>query len=126
LSGSITNAYIENSIIWANSGTGSSSNYDKLATAIYWFTNCCTAPDPGESSTSIRTNCVFSDPQFADLSTNNARLKVRSPCINAGINRTWMDSARDLDGRPRIDRVSRRVDMGAYEYLPQVTLFMFR
>ena len=58
------------------------------------------------------------------MATNNVRLQAGSPCINAGIKREWMTGALDLDGRTRIDRFSDKVDMGAYEYIPQGMLFM--
>lgn len=54
------------------------------------------------------------------------RLQSGSPCINTGTNLEWMADAMDLDGRPRLDRFSRKVDMGAYEFLPNGMLFMGR
>lgn len=32
----------------------------------------------------------------------------------------------DIDGRRRIDPISHQVDMGAYEFLPQMTFFVTR
>lgn len=117
-----TNVFIENSIIWANSGAGS-SNYYFSGSGVALFTNCCTAPDPGAAK---RTNCVFSDPRFAGLANGNVRLQSGSPCINTGVNRAWMDGAMDVDGLSRIDRFFGQVDMGAYEYLPKGILFRSR
>ena len=54
------------------------------------------------------------DPLFVD--TNgwaNLRLRSNSPCLNAG-NNTFVTSATDLDGLPRI--VGGTVDIGAYEF----------
>ena len=38
----------------------------------------------------------------------------------------WMADAIDLDGRCRLDRFSRQVDMGCYEYLPQGMILNLR
>lgn len=114
--------FVENSIIWANSGSGSTSNYWTNTTATAWFTNCCVAPGPG----AYGTNCYVGDPQFVNILTNNCRVKATSPCINAGFNRVWMDGAKELDDRSRIDHFSGIVDMGAYEYLLSGTLFTIR
>lgn len=46
-----------------------------------------------------------------------------SLCINAGMNQwDWMTNAVDLAGRTRVDRASRCVDMGCFEYLPRITI----
>ena len=55
--------------------------------------------------------------------TCNCYLRIsskESPCINAGANQSWMQEAGgvDLDRRQRLDRFSRLVDMGCYEYVP--------
>ena len=51
------------------------------------------------------------DPRFHD----GFRLAPDSPAINTGTNQSWMTSATDLDGRPRIAYAS--TDLGAYEGL---------
>ena len=52
---------------------------------------------------------------FADPNEDNYRLKVNSPCINAGDPDYISDSNEvDLDGNPRL--TGPRVDMGAYEF----------
>ncbi len=54
-------------------------------------------------------------------------LSPNSPGVNAGTNQAWMDAAAvDLDGKPRVDRLFRRADMGCYEYQPVITLFQTR
>ena len=63
---------------------------------------------------------VYDDPQF--ISTNNYRLKSTSPCINAGTNLPYVYTTTDLDGKTRI--VNGRVDMGAYEFVPEPCLFI--
>ncbi|MBI2440846.1 MAG: right-handed parallel beta-helix repeat-containing protein [Lentisphaerae bacterium] len=65
---------------------------------------------------------ISSEPQFvakgSDYGTGhvpgNYRLQSISPCINVGLNQSWMANAVDLDGRSRI--WSAVVDMGAYEF----------
>jgi hypothetical protein len=50
--------------------------------------------------------------------SGNYRLSQASPCVNAGLNQSWMSGALDLDGRSRIDHFNQIVDMGCYEFLP--------
>ena len=50
---------------------------------------------------------------FVDYLNGDFRLQSNSPCINAGGN-TFVTSATDLDGQPRIR--GERVDVGAYEF----------
>ncbi len=69
---------------------------------------------------------ITNAPVFAAPGTGDFRLAAASPGINAGTNQAWMAGATDLDGRPRVDRVARRVDIGSYEYIPPATLFMLR
>jgi len=71
-------------------------------------------------------NNITNNPLFVDPAINNYHLNNNSPCLNNGINQGWMTGAVDMDGHRRIDRFFRRVDMGAYEYLSQGTMFMFR
>jgi len=61
------------------------------------------------------------DPQFVNKDTGNWRLKSTSPCINAGINQSWMTGAGDLDGRQRIRYGT--VDIGAYETIYEGTIY---
>ena len=63
---------------------------------------------------------------FAGYGAGNYRMAQGSPCINTGTNLPWMADAVDLDGRCRLDRFSRQVDMGCYEYLPQGIIFNLR
>lgn len=63
------------------------------------------------------------DPMFRSVTDGNFKLLNGSPCINTGTNQPWMDAAVDLDGRPRLDRLQRRVDMGCYEYMHHGTMF---
>lgn len=63
-------------------------------------------------------------PLWMDFVNGNYRLQETSPCINAGTNETWMEEALDLDGFGRKDRFSGKVDIGAYEYVPEGMLFI--
>ncbi len=56
---------------------------------------------------------ITDDPLITGLSQSDYRLKGNSPCLNAGLNISWMTSAHDLTGAPRINTGT--VDMGAYE-----------
>jgi len=56
---------------------------------------------------------VTNDPVLNNLDGGNYRLRVNSPCVNAGTNQAWMTGAVDLDGIARIRYGI--VDMGAYE-----------
>ena len=64
---------------------------------------------------------ITSDPQFQDRASGNYRLKVYSPCVNAGVVCGWMTIAVDLDGRIRIRYGT--VDMGAYEAIYNGTVY---
>ncbi|OGV46298.1 MAG: hypothetical protein A2X46_18650 [Lentisphaerae bacterium GWF2_57_35] len=55
--------------------------------------------------------CLESEPLFAG--NGSYALSPRSPCIDAGLLETWMSTATDLNGQPRLDHGA--VDMGAYE-----------
>ncbi|NLF40895.1 hypothetical protein GX586_15735 [bacterium] len=57
------------------------------------------------------------DPDLASRAAGNYRLLASSPCIDKGTNMPWMAAAKDLDGNPRL--YDGRVDMGAYEYVPE-------
>ena len=64
-------------------------------------------------SAATRTNCISADPHFKFAATNDYRLLIGSPCVDAGTNLAWMTNALDLAGAPRIQH--KQVDMGAYE-----------
>jgi len=71
-------------------------------------------PGPGN----IGDNPNFYDPGInagLALTGGNFRLRASSPCRNSGTNLAWMTAATDLEGFPRLDAKTLRVDMGAYE-----------
>ncbi|MFH0907393.1 MAG: choice-of-anchor Q domain-containing protein, partial [bacterium] len=71
--------------------------------------NCCAMPLPWWGP-----GHISNAPSFVDFASTNLRLRVDSPCIDAGRNEAWMTGTSDLDDNPRI--FNGRVDMGAYEY----------
>ena len=84
------------------------------------FSNCLsTIALPGSG------NLTNQAPVFADTAF---RLDRDSPGVNAGLNLPWMSvpGAVDLDGRNRVERMFRRVDMGCYEYVFKGTVFGVR
>jgi hypothetical protein len=107
---------IENTISYHNGG----ASYSLLGAGDPTFSNSCVSVMP---TNSLSVNNITNAPLFVDTNTANYRLQSGSPCINAGVNRAWMTGVTDLDGRSRIDRFSRVVDMGAYEYLRAGTIF---
>jgi hypothetical protein len=102
-----TAGYITNCVVWSNvAPTSVYSNIYSTTTSGVAYT-CTTSPEiagPG---------CIATDPKFA--STVSYALLESSPCIGTGLNMSWMTSATDILGNPRL--TGSVVDMGAYEYL---------
>lgn len=83
----------------------------------------CTAPTNGLTG----PGNIEADPLFVDTNAGNYRLQAGSPCINAGaLQPAWMPDGLDLDGRPRLDRFSRVVDMGCHEHIAAGMLMQIR
>lgn len=100
---------IQNSIVW-NNFASSGSNFNS-GTINY----SCSFPLPSGDGN------ISNDPQFVSIS--NFHLQATSPCRNAGTNMSWMWTATDLDGNPRI--IGGIVDMGAYEFVPEPCYLLF-
>ena len=83
------------------------------------FHYCCTSRDLSTADQHNITNA----PDFVDFAGGDYRLASGSAEVNAGTNEVWMAEGFDLDGRPRLDRISRMVDMGCYENVPRGTFF---
>ncbi|MCX6992889.1 MAG: hypothetical protein NT011_07070 [Kiritimatiellaeota bacterium] len=117
---------IENTIIWGNRGSGINSNWyisrTDPALTMVTFTNCLTSPNIVHACASA-VNTITNDPRYVNAATGDFRLQSDSPCINAGVNRDWMEGARDFYGNRRIDNFRKTVDIGACEYLGKGTLF---
>ncbi|MGI6086986.1 MAG: right-handed parallel beta-helix repeat-containing protein [Kiritimatiellia bacterium] len=116
--------YLENCIMTSNTaGNAARPEWDKYdANSVISFTNCLiwSAQTTELAGTGNITN---QPPRFVDESAGQYQLAKESPCINTGINQDWMSTAVDLDGRSRLDRFSRLVDMGCYEYVPSGAMF---
>ena len=105
------------------------SNHSKVGTANQFTADHYSCAPECTNATSITMA-----PQLVDYGsgygTNHVagdyRLQKTSPCINTGTNLPWMANAVDRDGHTRIDRFSRLVDMGCYEYLPKGMMFNLR
>ncbi len=110
-----------NTILYGNSAGGAYSNW-YLAGVPPVFSNSCTAPLSGLPGGAN----LDADPLFANRASGNYRLAAGSPCINAGMNRAWMQSNRDLDGGHRLDGLYHKVDIGCYERIGQGTFLMIR
>jgi hypothetical protein len=116
---SYCNLIIKNCIIWGNSSTTGEPQLSDSSTPTY---SCIQGWGGGGEGN------ITSDPGFVDADgpdndplgwrDNNYRLKEGSPCIDRGINESWMWTAVDLDGNPRVFVGEKflTVDMGAYEY----------
>lgn len=106
--GGIAFSTAANCIIWGNSSIDSSNFFN--GTISY----CCSTPlPPGEGN--ISQNPLF-------VSASDFHLQATSPCINAGTNLPYVYTSTDLDGNSRL--FGSRVDMGAYEFLPEPCLFV--
>jgi hypothetical protein len=100
---------LNNTIVWGNTlASGVTNNYFGVT-----FSYSCSIPLPSG------TENISSDPLFNDEIKSNFMLRVGSPCINMGNNLTAAGTT-DLLGNPRI--LADRVDMGAYEMPPTVTV----
>ncbi|HBA85128.1 MAG TPA: hypothetical protein DCZ95_13645 [Verrucomicrobia bacterium] len=72
------------------------------------FVHCCSSPLLNGLGN------VAGDPGFVHVAQTNFNLTMGSPCLDAGMNLSWMDSAFDFAGAARINHGI--VDIGAYEY----------
>jgi PKD repeat protein len=119
-SGTVTNSIV----IFNNSGSGDISG----STAA--FGHCC-SPDVVHDP--LGTGNITSDPAFkgdgsgygAGAVPGDYHLDNDSPCINRGAVESWMASATDLDGAPRV--VDGVPEIGVYEYAsPPGTVILIR
>jgi len=105
--------------VYTSGTNGSGTNniiYFNTAAAAANFTNTT-------GNTGLNYSCVIpavngtgnitNNPVLKDLAGGDYRLRMTSPCVNAGTNQSWMTNAVDLDGNVRIRYGI--VDMGAYE-----------
>ncbi|MCL2103626.1 MAG: VWA domain-containing protein [Kiritimatiellaeota bacterium] len=97
---------LDNCIVWGNTAVGEGDNHYNTT-----FLYSCTEPMPTGSYNGGGN--ISADPLFEDALAGNFRLRMDSPCVNAGTNPSVVGTV-DLDGKPRIRDGT--VDMGAYEY----------
>ncbi len=106
IGGGVRDSSAYNSIVYHNTASTGPDHYG--------FTSYYTCTPPGaflSGSANITNNPAFID------DAGDYHLRTNSPCIDSGTNMAWMTDARDLDGRARI--LGGRVDMGAYEFIPE-------
>jgi len=107
--GGSCNDTLYNSIVYFNAAADYQNSYNST------FNYSCTTPDPGGVGN------ITDDPRFVDAASTNFHLITASPCKDAGSN-VYVSGATDLGGTLRI--VNGTVDMGAYEWLPTVTVLV--
>ena len=111
--GGVYQCVLFNSILYSNIAPAGANWY---AYAIYTqnYNHCCTTPLlPGDGN-------IEAIPGFVNAAAGDYRLSPSSPCIDAGVNMTWMFGAGDLDKNPRI--INEKVDIGAYELVFEASL----
>lgn len=106
--GGICYGSADNCVIYSNTASPAQTAEGRQNFFNSTLNRTCTFPQP-DSGSGNSTN----DPCFAAAASGDFRLATNSPCIDAGSNKTWMTSARELDGRPRI--LHNTVDLGSYE-----------
>ncbi len=113
-----------NTILYFNT-SGSSSNYYELNpnTNYIAYSNCCLAPAP---SATYGTGNISTNPGFVNAAGGDYHLTLESPCVNVGLYAPGMESARDVEGRLRLDKLTGIVDIGAYEFVWPGTMLTIR
>ncbi len=113
-----------NTILYFNTA-GSYSNYYVVDSKTNYiaYSNCCLAPSPGAS---YGTGNISTDPGFVNAAGGDYHLIQDSPCVNKGLYAPTMDAALDVEGRLRLDRFTRQVDIGAYEFVWPGSMFSIR
>jgi hypothetical protein len=98
----VDNCVLKNCIIWDNrERDGTLNNYRDS-----WLILCCTAPAYSAP------DAISDDPRFVDESAGDYRLRLNSPCLDAGDNGLVV-GATDVSGNDRV--AGGAVDLGAYE-----------
>jgi hypothetical protein len=124
-----SNPTVTNSIVWGNTAsTGAQIHNDVISDPVISYSDIQGSGGSGGGwDTGVGVdggNNIDSDPSFVDAAGGNLRVNPSSLVINAG-NNTAVPSGvtTDLGGNPRITNVT--VDMGAYEFQGDPTLFAF-
>jgi hypothetical protein len=104
---------VQNSIVYFNTGVAGNPNWF-TNTAVFnygaFFRYACLTPTTGLPSA---TACFTNDPLFTSVPGTPFYPDAFSPCVNRGEFASWMTTAFDLLGTPRI--VGGAVDIGAFE-----------
>jgi hypothetical protein len=106
--GGLSNCHglIMDCIIWGNSREGSGDQLYGSNTPAFGCIQNWSGGGKGN---------ISEDPLFVNAEAGDYRLKIGSPCVNAGANFYWFAwPQRDPDGNCRL--FGDRVDMGCYEY----------
>jgi len=99
---------LNNCIVWNNSAPAISE-----VTGTSFVNDTC-APD---GVTHGQNGCITNAPLFEDAANENFQLRYNSPCIDSGNNSSVLTS-KDLAGDLRV--INETVDMGAYEFRPDI------
>ncbi len=119
--------WCENSIIYNNTpGSFSINSYNDGPEIYVQYTCALGVLNLSGKRITLGAGNFDANPMFVDLAGGNVRLKPASPCRDAGTNQLWMVGAKDLDGKPRLDRMIGKVDMGCYEFVSTRTLLTIR
>jgi predicted outer membrane repeat protein len=136
----LTNSTVESCTIMSNYSKGyggglymNDTNCRGTNNIIYFNTSAIGANNFTNTAgnTGLHYSCVFpavdgarnitNNPSLINLDGGNYRLNANSPCLNNGLNNTWMTTGADLDGAMRIRYGT--VDMGAYERIYNGTIY---
>ena len=114
--GSVTNCIITDN--W-NITTGTRTDIYTANTTVFGYT-CSPDLVPGVNGN------ITSDPLYANPAAGDFTLLPTSPCLDAGVQRPWMNGAVDLNGAERVR--GNQVDMGCYEIIIMSggSLYLFR
>jgi parallel beta-helix repeat protein len=129
---------IINSIVWGNLDYYATGETDQIGGElplvpegpVYIAFNCIQDSDPNDDSIPFNDDPVnqniddnpkfVHEPNIVDSEFGDLHLQKDSPCINTGDpNYIPEPNETDLDGNPRV--IGARIDMGAYEFVPDTT-----
>ncbi|MHC4663796.1 MAG: right-handed parallel beta-helix repeat-containing protein [Planctomycetota bacterium] len=107
---------VDNTIIWANIATGEGNQISVTSTDKTALNYCDYQNDAGDvagSGSIAITECINSNPLFANMAENDFHLLLGSPCFEKGSNSLVPAGiTTDLDGD---DRIVGTVEIGTYE-----------
>ncbi|MBQ6247219.1 MAG: hypothetical protein IJK04_10160 [Kiritimatiellae bacterium] len=109
---------VRNTIVYGNTVTaGVATNlYRNSATYVELYNNLSTESFVDSATTAAN---IVADPRFCDAGAADFRPRI-SPAVDAGQAQEWVATGTDLASGPRVRDA--RVDIGAYEYVPLLTI----